>query len=213
MCFTFDKIVSTSKVKCESCGTSILETTYELTEGFCMPCAQRRYDDGLPVSDYVKKRWPKPILSFSKLPDDVILAVAFSPGWGDEGACWVVHILEEGILRQTVQRLPLNRDNIEEELDFVILEEEQITHLRGLLAQCGKVDFNALRDKVCVEDSLDISLKGQLGSFRVTLSAYLNIAVEDGSITLTDSELEAYQLFNDVYGFVTTHCKTDWSNK
>jgi len=193
--------MTAAKSNCKACDAEILQITFDLTEGYCMPCANQRARADKPVSDYVSKRWPKPILVHSSPPDEVLLSVCYSPGWSDDLTSWVIHILKDGLLRQAVQwHTPGVSTITEEELDSTNLPQEDLDCILEILDSCTPEAFRAAEQAMCVDDVSSVSFRNSPRGIRVGLPLFaLAEEVKRGRIDLDAVQRQGFEALDRLW--------------
>lgn len=166
-----------------------------------MPCANQRARADKPVSDYVSKRWPKPILVHSSPPDDVLLSVFYNPGWSDNLTSWVIHILRDGLLRQAVQwHTPGAATITEEELDPTNLPQEDLDRILEILDSCTPEAFRAAEQAMCADDVSSVSFRNSPRGIRVGLPLFtLAEDVKRGRIDLDAPQRQGFEALDRLW--------------
>ena len=160
-----------------------------------MPCTNKRARSEEPVSDYVSRRWPKPILVHSSPPDDVLLSICYSPGWSDDLTSWVIHIRQDGLLRQAVQWHTSGVSGItEEELESTNLSQEDLARVSELLHSCPTEAFRAAERAICVDDVSSISFRSSPRDIRVGLPLFsLAEEIKRGRVELDELSQRGFE--------------------
>jgi hypothetical protein len=179
--------------------------TAGLTGGYCMPCANAMARAKEPVSDYVRRRNPEPLLDHLNPGEGVILSVGYHPGYAPDLTSWTIEVAGDGVLRQAV-RWSRQTGRAEELLEPVSLDAAGLAEIRGLVGSCGADSFVPLERDACVDDVAIISLvmPGQGG--RVDLPYfYLAEDLRRGWLKFDEARNVAFHLFGRIWNFADRH--------
>lgn len=188
------------KAICIRCGVSILQITFDLTGGHCMPCANAMARAKEPVTDYVRRRNPEPILKHRHPAENVIISVCYIPGWTPDLTSWVIQISDDGILRQAVD-WDREEGREEELLDPVMLTSSGLAGLQQLIASCSPDTFRSLTSAATIDDVPMVSLVIPAHDLHVDLP-YFDLT-ED--VRFDESQLASFQLFGELWRFADRH--------
>lgn len=201
------------RANCQKCGADIMQITYDLTEGYCMPCANERARADKPISSYVSKRNPKPILSHSKPAEGVILSASYFPGWNPDLTSWIIQINKEGVLRQAVDWYTPQYKKVEKELDPIHLTVEQLKKLENLLAVAVKIDFNILFRHCCVDDVESMGLTSPTYEFKAEIPlTHIPESLKYQGNALSQNEQEAFDAFANLWHFADSHARYSYKD-
>jgi hypothetical protein len=171
-----------------------------------MPCANERARADKPVSEYVTKRWPKPILKHSEPPEGVLLSIAYHPGWCEDLTSWVIHLNDDGVLRQAIQWHSRKSDDLEEELQSIELSPESFGQFETLLSASDSEALHAVEHMMCVDDVAMISMRSATRDIRVSLPfLYIEEDLKKGRLTLNAIQQRGFDVFASLWHFADRH--------
>jgi hypothetical protein len=193
------------KTTCTRCGTSILQITADLTGGHCMPCANAMARAKEPVTDYVLRRNPEPVLDHLHPAEDVIISVDYHPGWSPDLTSWVIQISNDGMLRQAIS-WHRKRGREAELLEPVTLKLTDLAAFQLLIESCSPDSFRSLADAACVDDAAMVSLIMPGRNVKVELPYFhLEHDLKRGSRKFEEMQASSFQLFGQLWRFADRH--------
>lgn len=193
------------KTACKRCGTAILQITADLTEGYCMPCANDQVQANEPVSDYARRRNPEPMLNHLHPGDSIILSAAYFPGWTPDLTGWTIQVSRDGVVRQAVRWYPA-RTNEEELLKPITLNPSKLAEIQETIDLCPPGGFQALEQAACIDDAAMVSLVIPVKKIRIDLP-YFDLAhdLKIGRLRFDEIQNSLFSLFGRIWGFADRH--------
>jgi hypothetical protein len=160
-----------------------------------------------PVSDYVRRQNPEPILKHLHPEDSIILSVLYDPGWSPDLTSWTIQISDDGIVSQAVQWSRMRgRGGEEELLDSVFLELPKLAEIQRLI-DCGSTDgFQSLQQADCIDDAARVSLNLPLKRVRLDLPYFhLEYELRKGYRQFDATQRASFSSFGQIWNFADRH--------
>ena len=166
-----------------------------------MPCANKLASAKEPVSDFVRQKYPQPLLDHRNPEDGVILSLAYHPGFTPDLTSWIIQINEIGELQQAVHWY--RHSNREEELmETAEVDEDHLLQLSRLLDRADSDSCRSLESAICIDDAAMVSIFAPQRDLRVDLP-YFHMAhdIKKGRQRLSDDESRVFQAFASIWKF------------
>ena len=123
-----------------------------------MPCAEHRTINNEPVPDFVKEKYPQPLLNHQSPPESVIISIGYLPGSGSDFTHWTTQISDRGEVRQAICRQETGKSyNQHEEMKIAQLSPPGLKNLNELILKFCERREN-LDPPICMDGASEITV-------------------------------------------------------
>ncbi len=196
--------MSPQKATCPVCGVEFLQSTADRTGGYCAPCADkiaRAMGPPLPPRKRIK-----PLLDPLSPPEDVLVAVSFSPGFSCDLTSWITHVHKDGKIEQAIRRYKPGYNwtgNVDQILKTCVIDPSDVSQLETAIQLIDPFQVDEIDKEFIIDDAATVHLSIPSISLSKTLALFfIEYDMKEKPSQYQKVQIEAFRTFQNVWQII-----------